>query len=150
VQLKLISLSLIYNVTFSEFNENDLMNWKNNVLVNSLFNSLSNINSFSMLFSSVFLHHRFKQHLDSVNVFSLFLFLSSNSSHIPIVDFPYTDTEFEKFLLNFTYRTSSSSPSSLNISTNSSTFSKEFVVFHKLFLHVFSFSSSHYYSTLTS
>jgi hypothetical protein len=139
---------------FLEFDENDSLNWKNNnsasslsgyVSFNSLFNYPSNINSFPTLFSLVFLHYRFKQHLNSANVFPPLSLLSFNSSHAPIVDFPYTDTEFEELLLNFTYGASSSPPLTPNISTDSSIFSKEFAAFHELSLHVFSSLSSHYY-----
>jgi hypothetical protein len=131
-----------------------LLNQKNNnsasglsgyVSFNSPFNSPSNINSPSMLFSSVFSHYGFEQHLDPATVFLPLSLLSSNLSHALIVDSPYTDTEFEKVLLHFAYGSSSSSPLFPNISIDSPMSLEEFEdLLHSL--HVFFSSSSHYYS----
>jgi hypothetical protein len=143
---------------FSEFNENNSLNQKNNnstssssgyISYNFLFNSLSkltNLNSSSMLFSSVFSHHRSKQHLDSAIVFSLLSPLSSSLSNFPKVDSIYTDTKFEKLLFHFVYRSFLESSSFPNTSIDSSMILEEFVAFYELSFHVFSFLSSHYYS----
>jgi hypothetical protein len=56
VQSEPLSPSPIYSVTFSEFDEKDSPNQKNNNFTSGFvsFNSLSNINNLLMLFSSVF------------------------------------------------------------------------------------------------
>jgi hypothetical protein len=114
--------------------------------VNSL-SKLTSLNSSSTLFSSVFLHHESEQHLDPATVFPLLSFLSSDLSHLPKVDSPYIESEFEDFLLHFAYRSSSSPLFSPNNTAGSSTVSKEeFEAFHQLSLHVFSSSFSYFYA----
>jgi hypothetical protein len=141
----------IYNVTFPKFDENDSLNQKNNNSTSSssgYVSNLTNINSPPMLFSPVLSHHGLEQHLNPANVFPLLSPLSVILSHLLIVDSPCTNTKFEKLLLHFVYRslTSSPSPSSPNSPTDSSMSSKEFAACYELSLHVFSSSSSHYYS----
>jgi hypothetical protein len=147
---------------FSKFNENDSLNQKNNksmsdlsgyVSVYFLFNSslnfllnLTNLNSFSMLFSSIFSQYGFKQHLSPNHVFSPLFPLSFNLSHPPIVDSPCTDTEFEKLFFQLAYESPTSSPSSSNTPIDSSTVLKEFAAFYELSFHVFSFFFLYYYS----
>jgi hypothetical protein len=101
---------------FLKFDENDLLNWKNNnstsdssgyMSFNPLFNfpsKLTSLNSSPMLFSSVFSQHKSEQHLNSAIVFSFLFLLSPNSTHLLIVDSLYTNSEFEKLLLYFAYR----------------------------------------------
>jgi hypothetical protein len=77
----------MYKVTFSEFDEIDSLNQKNNYstsgsssymsknsLFNSLFNFPSDINKTTVVFSSVFLPQESEQHFNSSNVFSPYLF----------------------------------------------------------------------------
>jgi hypothetical protein len=147
VQSKPISPSLIYNVTFLEFNENNLPNQKNNnsvsglsgyVSFNSLFISLlilTSLNNLSTLFFPVFSHHRFKQYLNSKHVFTFLSLLSSKLSYPLIVDSTCTDIEFEKLLLHLAYGSSTSSLSFSNTLTDRPISQEEFVVFssHVLF-----------------
>jgi hypothetical protein len=140
----------IYNVTFSKFNENDSSNQKNNNSpFNFPFNSSPNINSLSTLFSSVSLHHRFEQHLNSAIVFSLFLSLSFSFAYLHTVNSTNSaDLNFEKLFLYLAYRSFlNSSPSSSNQHTDSLTSSQEeFQAFSELSLYVFFSFFSHYYS----
>jgi hypothetical protein len=110
IRSELISLPLIYSVTFSEFNENNSLNQKNNysmssssdyISFNSLFNPLVNspskltsLNSPLTLFSSVLSQHGSEQHLDSATVFSPLSSLSLDLSHSLKVDSPCTESEF--------------------------------------------------------
>jgi hypothetical protein len=114
-----LSSSLNYKVIFPKFNEKDSLNQKNNysansssgyVLNNSLFNSLDKINSTTAVFSLVFLPQGSKQHLNSLNIFSLLPLFHTQS---PIVDSPTTDhnRDFENLLFHFTYRSPSPLPS---------------------------------------
>jgi hypothetical protein len=148
-----------YTVTFSKFNEINSSNQNNNFSMSSwssftsnnfLFNSplvLTEIKNIAMPFSPVFSATRFEQHLNPSNVFSpLFSFNSQPSS----VDFLIinSDKKFENLLFHFAYR-SSFLPFPSNTTTTFtviSTSQKEFKEFARLFLHVFSSSSSFYYS----
>jgi hypothetical protein len=80
---------------FSEFEENNLLNQKNNysvsgyMLFNSSDNSLSkltSLNNLSMLFSSVLLLHKSKQHFDSTTVFPPLSSLSPFLTHSLKID----------------------------------------------------------------
>jgi hypothetical protein len=116
---------------------------------NFLFNFLSkliSLNNPSILFSSVFSYHGSEQHLDPAIVFSPLSLLSSNLFNSPKIDSTYTDTEFEKLLLHFTYESSSESSFSPNTPTDSLTTLEEFTAFYQLSLHVFSSFFSYYYS----
>jgi hypothetical protein len=148
-----LSPPLMYSVTFPEFRENNSLNQKNNYSTSGFmsFNSpskLTSLNSSPTLFSSVFSHRESEQHLNSKNVFPPLSSLSPKLSHSPKVDSPYTNSKFENLLLHFTYRSSTSPPSSpsSNQTTNNSMTSKQFGVFHQLPVHVFSSSSFFYYS----
>jgi hypothetical protein len=118
-----LSPPLMYSVTFSEFDENDSLNWKNNysesgyMLFNSLDNSLSkltSLNNSSMLFYSVLSQHKSKQHLNSAIVLPFLSPLSLVLSHSLIVDSPYTESEFSDLFLHLTYRSSTLPPSTLS------------------------------------
>jgi hypothetical protein len=145
----------MYSVMFLEFNENDLPNWKNNYSMSSMSSSdnspskLTSLNSLPTLFSSVLSPHEFKQHLDSVTVFSLLFSLSPVLSHLLKVDSSCTNSEFEKLLLHFVYGSSTFLtflPFSPNNTTGSSTTLEQFKTFHQLPIHVFSSFFSFFYS----
>jgi hypothetical protein len=148
----------MYSVMFPEFNENDSPNQKNNYFVSGYmsFNFPDNssskptsLNSLSMLSSSVLSPYKSEQHLDSTTVFPLLSSLSSVLSHPPKVDSSCTNSEFEKLLLHFAYRSSIPLTSLLSFSnntTNSPTVSKQFKAFHQLSVHIFSSPFSFFYS----
>jgi hypothetical protein len=111
---------------FSEFNEKDSPNQKNNysasgyMLFNFLFNSLNNspskltsLNNPSMLFSPVLSQHESKQHLNSAIVFSPLSPLSPVLTHSLIVDSLYIDTEFNDLFHHLMYGSSTFPPSTL-------------------------------------
>jgi hypothetical protein len=151
-----LSPPLMYSVTFLEFEENNSLNWKNNYFAsdymsfNSSDNSLSkltSLNSLPMLFSSVLSHCESEQHLDSNTVFSSLPPLSPNLSYLFKVDSSYTNSEFEDFLLHFTYESFTSSFfSPPNNTADSPMILEQFVAFYQLSIHVFSSLSFFYYS----
>jgi hypothetical protein len=110
--------------------------------------NLTSLNNSPTFISSVSLHHRFEQHLNSANIFSSLLLLSSSLSNFNTVDSTNSDTKFENLILHFMYRSNtsflipSSLPFSSNYITDSSMSQEEFEAFSKLSLHVFSFSST--------
>jgi hypothetical protein len=117
-----------------------------NSLINSL-SKLTSLNSPLTLFSSVFSHHGSKQYLDPATVFSPFLSLSSDLSHLPKVDSSYTKSEFEDFLLHFAYGSSSFSLFFPNNTIDSlMVLEEEFEAFYQLSLHVFSSPFSYFYA----
>jgi hypothetical protein len=127
-----ISPSLIYNMTFSKFNEFKSLNQKNNYSVssssdylsfNSLFNFPLEIKTLPTFSSSVYSQHKSEQHLDLANVFSLLPFLSFSFNSL-IVDSTCLDSDLEDLILQLAYGSPLPSPPSLsssfpNIQTNS-------------------------------
>jgi hypothetical protein len=160
IRTELISPLLIYNMTFSEFNEFESLNQKNNYSASSssgylsfksLFNFSVEIKTLLTFSSLVFSQHESEQYLDPAKVFSSLPPLSSSLNFFT-GDSTYSDSDFEDFILHLVYGSpplsspSSSSPSS-NIQSDSRTVSQEeFTTFHQLPLHVFSSSSFFYYT----
>jgi hypothetical protein len=145
----------MYSVTFPEFDENNSLKRKNNYSTSSYtsFNSLDNflskltsLNSLPMLFLSVLSQHESEQHLNSVIVFPSLFSLSPVLSHSLIVDSSCSESEFRDLFFHLVYGTFTSPPFSPNKDTGSPMISKQFEAFYQLSVHVFSSSSSFYYS----
>jgi hypothetical protein len=152
----------MYKVTFLEFDEIDLSNWKNNYSTSGQSSYMSNNPPFNFPFNSppvltgiknplmplfsVSSPQGSEQHLYSLNVFSLLPLFNSQPSTVDSPTDSSTDT-FENLLFYFAYGSSFSPPSfPYNTFTVTTTSQEEFKTFSKLPVHIFSSFSSFYYA----